>query len=608
MTSEPMTGESLLGFFLRLAELNAHPNLQSLLTSLGWRFDRQFVETIGVVECELELSRDALAAIAPAQDGCEPVRRWRLQRHTSLAVCPFCMADRTVHRIAWRHALVVACPDHGLLLQDTCPACRSRQRPGESGLRGCACGLPFADFAQVPAASELIGLSALLAGSAHTTRCGFPAPLDLSTPADVDHFVFGLAAHHVRLRTGKNGKGAVPKSVAASCRFVQPVADMLSLWPAAFDDEIRRHLAAGDPGSPSAVTRLGPWYRSLVRFRAAAYRPFHDRVADVVAGTFDGSYRGRAVTVGIEPAWIPAAAAAGIIGVRPDRLRDAVAEGLVEGRLVQTGLGHRHVTVRRDTAEAIARARAATLDRRQVAERLGVGRVQLGLLIEARVVELRPADRLPPLAAGAFHDDDIGRLVERIREAAEHRVGPQIPFSEISLRRTTDRSALLDLFHRIGQGQVRAVTAPPDAPLGAFRFLQSDVTRALSRHRPVAAWSVEDAAAVLGVKPQCVAAWIRQGLLPAGRYPLAGRHGYAVDPADLVAFGRTFLDVATAARTLNTTSRAVLARLESTGIPTVGAFQDGGARRGFLVRTSDLLAALLPPQSTSPPLEPGSGD
>lgn len=600
MTTEPMAGESLLGFLLRLAELNAYPNPQALLASLGWRFDRQFVENLGVVERELGLSRGSLAATAPAQDGCEPIRRWRLQRHSSLAICPLCMSDHTVHRIAWRHALVVACPDHGLLLQDTCPSCGDRQIPGASGLHGCACGLPFAGFAQVPAGPALIGLSALLAGTAHATRSGMPAPLDVATPVDVDLFVFTLASHHVRLRTGKNGKGAVPKSVAAGIRFVQPVADMLDLWPAAFDDEVRRHLAAGDPGSPSAIARLGPWYRSLVRFRAAAYRPFHDRMAAVVAGTFDGSYRGAVAAAGHVPQWIPAAAAARIIGVRPDRLRDAVAEGLVEGRLVHTGLGHRHVTVRRETAEGLARAWAATLDRRQAADRLGVGRTQLGLLIEAQVVVPRPADRLPPLAAGAFHEDDIGHLVGRIREAVDHRPGPQVAFAEINLRRTTDRSALLDLFWRIAQGQVRAVSAPADETLGAFRFLASDVTRALSRHRPASAWSAEDAAAVLGTKPQCVTAWIRQGLIPAGRYPLAGRQGHAVDPVDLVTFGRTFVDVATLARTLGTTSRAVLARLGSLGVATVGAFEDGGARRGFLVRTADLLAVLLSPSILPP--------
>lgn len=600
MTAQPLEGESLLGFLLRLADRNAYPNLQLLLASAGWRFDRQFVESIGVVEHELGLTRDALCALAPAHDGCAPVRRWRFQRHTSLAVCPLCMAERASHRAEWRHAMVVACPDHGQLLQDTCPSCGDRLRPGTSGLRGCACGLPFADFQQVPAPSGLIALSALIAGTAHADRCGLPAPFDSATPADVDFFVFALASHHRRLRTGKNGKGAVPKSVAASIGFVHPVADMFNAWPAAFDDEVRRHLAAGDPASPSAITRLGPWYRSLVRFRAAAYRPFHDRVAAVVAGAFDGSYRGAIGAAGFVPDWIPAAEAARIIGVRPDRLRDAVADGLVEGRLVHTGLGHRHVTVRRNTAEALARSRETTLDRSELAHHLGIGRTQLGLLLEAGLVRPRPADQLPPLAAGAFRVEDVADLVDRIREAAEHREGVTTTFSEINLRRTTDRSAMLDLFKRIARGEVRAVSAPMDASLGAFRFLVTDVTRALSTHRPMTAWSVEDAAVVLGAKPQCVAAWVRQDLIPAHRHPMADRQAYAIDSTDLVTFGRAFIDVATVARTLNTTSRHLLARLGRLGVPTVGAFQDGGARRGYLVRTSDLVRLLLAPRGEPP--------
>jgi hypothetical protein len=67
-----------------------------------------------------------------------------------------------------------------------------------------------------------------------------------------------------------------------------------------------------------------------------------------------------------------------------------------------------------------------------------------------------------------------------------------------------------------------------------------------------------------------------------------------------VTFGSASIDVATVARTLNTTSRHLIARLGRLGVPTVGGFRDAGARCGYLVRTTDVVGALLAPHSEPP--------
>ncbi|HCQ58611.1 MAG TPA: hypothetical protein DIU10_12015 [Sulfitobacter sp.] len=60
---------------------------------------------------------------------------------------------------------------------------------------------------------------------------------------------------------------------------------------------------------------------------------------------------------------------------------------------------------------------------------------------------------------------------------------------------------------------------------------------------------------------------------------------------DLVRFQGEYVPSATLAKRMQTSSRGLMTRLGEMGVDLIGAFQDGSAWRGHLVRLADLAAA-----------------
>jgi hypothetical protein len=99
-----------------------------------------------------------------------------------------------------------------------------------------------------------------------------------------------------------------------------------------------------------------------MRFRSEAHGDFRAAMSDVAAEAFDGTYGGAALPADAERAWISAAEAARLLGVRAERIVDAVSSGHLEGRLHRSGFGHRHTVVSREVIEALEAARRPRQD------------------------------------------------------------------------------------------------------------------------------------------------------------------------------------------------------------------------------------------------------
>lgn len=607
---EPEPGESLLGFFHRLADVNGYADGASLLALVGRRYGRALIEELPAVARSLGLQQGVLASRAPSAQPVRPVLEWRFERFRSNPICPACVAERRPHAEAWRHCFVTACTVHDLLLQDVCPRCRSRLTPRDGGFRACACGHPLAEFDRVPAPTSDLAVSALVAGHRHPSRRTLPPPFVADTPPRIGQFLFFLASREQPAMTGKQGKAALPIDVAGSRAFLEPAADMLGTWPDRFDAHVRDRLAAGDPSSQTAPGRLGNWYQALMRFREENYRPFRERLATVIAEEFDGAYRGASATeTGETGSWVSAAEAARSVGIRAERLVAAVASGEIEGRLHRSGFGHRHCTVRRETVTVIAETRRRFRDARAVAALLGVSRNQMALLTAAGVLPV--AKVRPVLADGVIDAVELEKAVAAIRARVCPRPGPTIRFRDINLRRTTDRGAVLDVLRAVFDGSIAPVAAPSGGPLAAIEFLVADVDEALARRRRVGGWTVQEVAGITGWKEQCVAEWCRQGLIESTPFVHGRGIGRIVEPRALAAFQSTFVTVAALARASGRAPRAVLHELLERGVATIGDFPDGPARRGHLVRIADLaVPSSLPSRARAeaPAVAPSSSD
>jgi hypothetical protein len=113
--------------------------------------------------------------------------------------------------------------------------------------------------------------------------------------------------------------------------------------------------------------------------------------------------------------------------------------------------------------------------------------------------------------------------------------------------------------------------------------------RALARLRRGLGWTAQQVAAMAGWKEACVSAWCRQGLIAATPFPRSRGIGYTIEPEALAAFQARFVTVAALASGAGCSPRGMLRRLADAGVVTHGAFIDGTARRGHVVRIADLV-------------------
>ena len=596
----PQENESLLGFLRRLATLNAYPETSSFLARLNVRYGRPLIEELQSVSDQLGIPEKELSRLAPSAQPATPPLDWQFERGHSDPICPICCEEGRPHHVSWRHALVSACHVHGIRLQDSCPVCFEHRSPRNGSLETCSCGHSISKFPQEHAELHEVAVARLIAGDASGRINGVPGTLASELPVNVGRFVQFLASGFQQNRTGKEGKTATPKTVAETVALLKPVAPLLENWPHGFRGHVEERLAAGDQKLNSAPARLGNWYQRLMSFKEPAYQPYKVCVAEVIAQNFDGTYSG-ALSASQPRQWLTAKEAASEIGVSSQRLVEAVSNGQVLGKMANSGLGHRHTVVFVSEVEKIKANRSLFRDGRLVRDRLGVSRGQFDLLKGADVVkEVLKQDR-PALVDGGFDVSVIDASVEFIRNSAQERDGDTIAFKDLSLRRTTDRAALVRLFKGIFAGEIRAVVAETGLVLAEFRFLETDVRRELRSGRHSLDWTAHDVAEITGWKPQCVTHWCKLGLLEARSVPHGRGAVFLISPASLARFQGEFVPVATLAKSRSSSSRKLLAEFAKHGIKTCGAESDGTTSRGHLVRLSDFGCAITALKPSSEP-------
>lgn len=588
----PQDSESLDGFLRRLAAGDFWSDVADYLGQAGLHYGHRLIESLDTAAQDLGVEPGTLEAISPRCQSEKPILNWRFERHHSAPICPKCISEQRPHQQAWRHAFVTACTKHDLVLQDQCPLCSDHLRPGKGGYNTCACGGSLLHLKIERASNAELALSALIAGEMHPSRSCLPPALAFRTPFDVGDFLFFLAASGAASRTGKQGKAVMPKTVGEAQLFLAEATKLLSVWPAAFQKEASSRLQHGDQSASTAPERLGRWYQRLMRFNHPAYDDFRSILGEVINGYFDGPHKGAAgQNSDSSREWIAAAEAARIIGIRPDRIIDAVAKREINGKLYSRGFGHRHVVIRRSTADTIKSHRQRFGDKKALRNLWGVSRNQFDLLREAGFMASIEKTDLPALVDANFDLDAAREIADRIAAGTKAVHRKTVSLKAINLRFTTDRKGVLAVLRAILDGTLRPAVGSAVENLAALEFDQTEVEFILKETLRGPGLTVQEVGRMTGWKDQCIAHWCDLGLLTHETFQHAGRVGRLIRIEDLVRFQGEYVPSATLAKQMQTSSRGLMTHLREMGVELTGAFQDGSAWRGHLVRLADLAAA-----------------
>lgn len=579
VTAQPATTESLMGFVLRLTELNGYPSTAYVLAAMGkeWyrpkvgRLDAAGLATLaGVGQGDIDrlthLPAERPRAYVRIYGSDLPSYEVNL-RHPK--VCPMCLAEGRPCEAFWDLAQAVVCPVHRVQLVSECPGCSKRLLWARPKVRQCKCGFDLATAPVALATPLLAELMAVLRHQVYRDDAQASLPPTMSHLAHLDLrrvckliWVMSGVVHQAR------GGRRAPK---ARCHYrdtLDVVATALTNWPAGFrdflsdtyGDEIQRaeelprfpalfswllvRLIKNDEGARSGFAFLE---REVYRFGAQHWtRGSMARDED--------SQRLLPETV----RWGTMAEAREAIGLHQLTLKKRIASGEIRSRRIKKN-STRAIVVDLDAIRSLQLTQYPAVSIRDAAPRIGVSIETLKALRADGVFK----EDCRPAFPGSLTHEDVEEFAERVRGLG------------------TNKRAVNDLGVTTLDAAFSTWTASPTEKSALLARLLADPTMVLGRKRgrgagrlqvseaAVAAYfrdarggadvciSVAQTAERLGCAA-AVVTWLKRG----GHLETRRQHGRDMPClASVIAFEKCYEALARTAERLGTTAKSAYARL-----------------------------------------------
>jgi|GEM_PF-595574 TniQ len=591
----PLPGEALHGFLFRLSQAYGLQNSRQLLRAASLKPAVSYDDAkLLAIAHTFELNLSVLRAMSPTTEATLPILNLRHQRSAFSPICPKCVGDEEFVRSAWDHELVTACPEHGILLLDSCPGCGQLITRDRESLSHCQhCNFDLVEAATEPAADFDLALSAFLAGTEHASRGALPSAWHVgSPPPDLAAFLYFLAAYiqpsgQKKKRTGKAPR---PKTVQESRALLQQAWSALKEWPQGLHAFVEKRISNG--AGRSVHERLGPWLAVFQKeFDGTGYSFFAEAVEHVLLERFDGHLerfrRRKQSFLTKEKGWYSAAEAASLLNSTASLVIAAVETGQLQGRMELQG-SIRYVSVHRDVIEGVRQARSQHLTQTDVRKRLGITKLMLQRLVEVGALqELSKAD-LPPLVSGSFRLVDVDALVCRLKRAVQAKKVPTqytMGLQDISMKCGFLHADIMSSLQDINQGLIRPVEVVPGAiGLAALRFDVREIRARLATQSTEPMLRISELVAYARWKRDDIKQWIQGGFLRVHREQHGSRLVERVPLSALIEFMTQYIVLADVSEAFETTTNDLLRTLKPAKIqPAVSTRTGVRPARGLLV-------------------------
>jgi hypothetical protein len=271
----PMPTESLLGYVLRLAELNGYESPACILSEAGIRYVTDLHSDEGIFRLAqvVSMANEKIASIATHKIGKRshktillgnPVARLHLV-HERMRVCPDCIRHYGCHEAHFDLFIMIACPLHRKTVLYQCPQCSSSIAWRRPGLLECRCGARLSSTLSAPIAPatydllDIVRRKVLGLDSCQNYDSGIPAShLFSMTLQSLIQLIGGLGRVIAKRRN--------PLGITEYDRIVPAAAELLSDWPRGLHRSLEQ-ISEEMPGGSSGLS----WQRSIGVFYGASY-------------------------------------------------------------------------------------------------------------------------------------------------------------------------------------------------------------------------------------------------------------------------------------------------------------------------------------------------
>lgn len=528
LTAKPWPDETLMGFILRVAELNGYETPAWIIELCGLRYDEIARNCSWVFGRKSDFARLAyltsveaseLTALGypPAQsDGTNtrhlfftsPISKWFI-RSTHNKLCPACLRESNYCRKVWDSAGVTACPLHKSLLLDECPNCHRRITWNRKGVSICACEYDFRGTDVQPMEdSELIlarhihrlcGISTFEVGPEDVAN----NPLAGLSLEDILSAVFLIAGEYQNSYGTKGQRILKGQRNAGAHRLLTKAFAVFEQWPRNYLEFLTwRRQPDVNPYTPvtwhtGVFKDFGKFYMRLHdQFKATRYDFLRVAFNEYLSRLWDGGRVGvirrvkRASAGGSQ--YLSGMEAARELGVDWKRFVHFVETGRLKA-VVQTQGKKTLFLVDTESLQNLKQEFERFLGMQEVADRIGVLRGTVMKILRQGIIKALSGPTVDGTPCWKFSESVVDDLFRRIRatipEPAVALTGDELSFT--AARRRIGYFALnltlADFITAVLKGDIRPCGETAEGGLSRFLFKRSAVetyAKLMSRAKP----------------------------------------------------------------------------------------------------------------------------
>lgn len=603
---QPINGESLRGYLMRLAEANC-------ISNLVW---------LSQASEEIELLRPMIGTTLQGR-----LPRWLIKIYgwnipskgrlegclmtTYARCCPQCLNEKRYWPAEWEQVFYLACHRHGCAMSTHCPDCSRLLEWTRPSLFHCSCG---SDITQWPNGRNVTAAERQLCAQLAACMAKEAGRMLLTDAPELDNLFDNIKTEELIRLICIFGSYGAPEASRKSRRWLDKLnmneapslvpiaAEILTAWPKRFHLFLAK---LGGYGTPD-VMRSDP-KPEFVSFARCLRKHFTSPGLDFVMAAFrsfaveswhrvlDRRNKWVSPLDYDEQRYLPAAEVTRHLHISRSRVKELLGENILRGYVKKTPLDREFAVIERRSLIDAEDLINDYIPLKAVSVLLGLPRERINELVTCGLLS-ETSRRQGAKQARLFSRKEVAVFVKRLsagRREPSDEEGLLTTSTILKVHLATEKEFCSFFAAVIARRLPSVCVSPLKSGFSALGFLRREFYLWRSEMRATVRsdlLTITAAARELGVKEQVAYHLVHVGLLPSINSTLGKRRCRQVSIGDLAYFKATYISAAELATRWSTSPKAIVRILQAQGAePVSGPRIDSG--RQYFFRRRDALAS-----------------